>query len=250
MIVQGHGVGDDLKAVVQGAVVLAIDALRTVVNQGHQGLGGADALAAFVDFQLHAEVAGTGAIEDGLGLVVIALDAAGDGIAVVACVTQWFILFLVSSLIVGVRQGDQSAAMVAAGIVVVIAGLAKGGFPWFRRCRPAKDGCRSGYSRQFPHPDSLGRGSGRRSRRQSDSGTACPQASQRVRLGFISSGSFPNRKPRKGIWLAFAGLFVMKIQGASLEIFVIIIYSSAVSRVQMEGYALKRHLWEIDGYFF
>lgn len=128
MIVQRHGVGDDLEAIIQGAVVLAVDALCTVVGQGHQGLGGANTLAAFVDFQLHAEVAGTGAIEDGLGLVVIALDAAGDGIAVVACVTQWFILFLVSSLIVGICQGDQSAAMVAAGIVVVIAGLAKGDF--------------------------------------------------------------------------------------------------------------------------
>ena len=128
MVVQRHGVGDDLKAVVQGAVVLAVDPLRTVVDQGHQGLGGADALTAFVDLQLHAEVAGTGAIEDGLGLVVIALDAAGDSIAVVAGVTQWFILFLVSGLIVGIRQGDQSAAMVAAGVVEVIAVLTEGCF--------------------------------------------------------------------------------------------------------------------------
>lgn len=91
MIVQRHGVGDNLKAVVQGAVVLAVDALRTVVDQGHQGLGGADALAAFIDLQLHAEVAWAGAVEDGLGLVVIALDAAGDGIAVVAGITQGFL---------------------------------------------------------------------------------------------------------------------------------------------------------------
>ena len=61
-------------------------------------------------------------------------------------------------------------------------------------------------------------------------------------MGFISNSSFPNRKPRKGIWLAFAGLFVMKSQGASLEIFVIIIYSSAVSRVQMERICLEKAL--------
>lgn len=55
-----------------------------------------------------------------------------------------------------------------------------------------------------------------------------------VRLGFVSSNSFPDRKPRKGIWLAFAGRIVMKSQGVSLEIFTIIVHSSAVSRIQME----------------
>ena len=61
-------------------------------------------------------------------------------------------------------------------------------------------------------------------------------------MGFISSGSFPNRKPRKGQPNAFAGLFVMKTQGASLEIFMIIVYSSAVSRVQMGRICIEKAL--------
>lgn len=129
MVVQGHGMGDDFEAVVRGTVVLAVDVLRAVVDQGHQGLSGADALAALVDLQLHAEVAGTGAVEDGLGLVVIALNAAGDSIAVVvAGVTQRFILVRVSGFIVGIGQGNQRAAVVAACVVEVIAVLAEGRF--------------------------------------------------------------------------------------------------------------------------
>ena len=41
----------------------------------------------------------------------------------------------------------------------------------------------------------------------------------------------------------------MKIQGASLEIFMIIVYSSAASRIQKGAYAFGRHMREIRSCF-
>lgn len=94
VIVQGHGVGDDLHAVFQRAVMLDVDVFMVLVGNGHEPTGPAVALAALVDLQLHAKVADARAVKDGVGFVIVGLDAlrmgavAGVAVAVVILAGQ------------------------------------------------------------------------------------------------------------------------------------------------------------------
>ena len=77
MVVQGHGMGDDLKAIVQGAVVLAIDAALTGIIGESQNLRGIPrVLAALVNFQFDTKIAGAASVEDWLRFIVVIMDDA------------------------------------------------------------------------------------------------------------------------------------------------------------------------------
>ena len=59
VIVQGHGMADQLEAFIQGTIVLAVEVFQAVAVGSLQDLlGPVIILAAEVDFQLHAEVPG------------------------------------------------------------------------------------------------------------------------------------------------------------------------------------------------
>jgi hypothetical protein len=77
--VQGHGVGHQLEALVQGAVVLAVEQFLPLVGDAQERLGAGVVLTRSVDLQLHAEVAGTAAVEDGVRLVAVIVDGPGPG---------------------------------------------------------------------------------------------------------------------------------------------------------------------------
>ena len=65
VVVQRHGVGDDLKAIIQAAVMLAVDALLTVsvgILDDIPCVGGI--FTGIVDLQLYAEVAVSLAVEN------------------------------------------------------------------------------------------------------------------------------------------------------------------------------------------
>ena len=88
VIAQGHRVGDDLHAVLQGTVMLDVDVLQTVaVGRVHQLPRPVAALPRPVDFQLHAEIACPFPIENGVRLVVIAVNFPGIGTQRIAAVT-------------------------------------------------------------------------------------------------------------------------------------------------------------------
>lgn len=68
LTLQRQGVCDDLKAVVQTAIVLAIGKGVLLVGDVQQCQGILVVLTSAVDLQLDTEEAGPGAIEDGTGL--------------------------------------------------------------------------------------------------------------------------------------------------------------------------------------
>ena len=71
MIVQCHGMGDDLESVVQRTVVLAVSIIRRVVGDMQNLFRICVSLTGFIDIQLHAEKAFSISMEDGLRLVVV-----------------------------------------------------------------------------------------------------------------------------------------------------------------------------------
>ena len=70
LVAEGHGVGDDLEAIVQASVMLAADMLLRSVPKVQDSPGVLTHLSAAVDLQLHAEEAGALAVKDGLRLIV------------------------------------------------------------------------------------------------------------------------------------------------------------------------------------
>ena len=122
VIVQGHGMGNDLKAVSKGAVVLAVDVLVVSVGDVHNGVGVAVILARPVDLQLYAQIAGRCTIEDGGGFAVIILNTSFLMVAVVAIGVFTVLIALIK---VGIILVDDAVAAGAGGVVVVPAGFAE-----------------------------------------------------------------------------------------------------------------------------
>lgn len=58
VVAEGHGVGHQLEAVVQGTVMLAVEPGLALVGDGKKAAGIVAVLAGFVDLQLHAEIEG------------------------------------------------------------------------------------------------------------------------------------------------------------------------------------------------
>ena len=122
LILQRHGVRDDLKAVVQTAIVLAIGKGVLSVDDVQQRQGVLVVLTGTVDLQLHAEKAGPGAVEDGTGLEIVVVD--GTVLDVGAAVAAIGVVVIVG--VPALIEGDEASAAGAAGIVAVVAVGAKG----------------------------------------------------------------------------------------------------------------------------
>lgn len=123
VIVQGHWVSDNLHSVIQGAIMFDVDMGLIVITDLHQPIGSGIALTALVNFKLHAEVAGALPIEDGLWLVVIALNALAWTAGLVAGIAVALSVIVVQIIEFIIR--DQSSAAAAVGIAVP-AGVAEG----------------------------------------------------------------------------------------------------------------------------
>ena len=122
VVLQAHGMRDQLEAIAEGTVVLTVEPLgKTDIGLGQNPAGVVTPLAAFVDLQLDSEVPWTGAIEDGFWLVVVALDhvpvcflQAGQAEGLIAVVQ-----------IVTVLTVDEVATLGAGHVALVVAGLAE-----------------------------------------------------------------------------------------------------------------------------
>ena len=124
VVLQTHGMRDQLEAVAEGTVVLTVEPLGETNVDLRQDLAGVvTPLAAFVDLQLDSEVPWTGAVEDGFRFVVVALDhvsvcflQAGQAERLIAVVQ-----------IVTVLAVDEAAALGAGHVALVVASLAEWG---------------------------------------------------------------------------------------------------------------------------
>ena len=125
LVVQGHGMGDDLKPLFQRAVVLAVDPLFAVIGD-FQELSGIGAIfPGPIDLQLHTKEPGAVSIEDRLRLVTVVLDglvAGGPGIAGMA---ERLFLVRVVPVVVGFIIVKQLSAADAVDVIAVIAVLAE-----------------------------------------------------------------------------------------------------------------------------
>ena len=117
LILQRHGVRDDLKAVVQTAIVLAIGKGVLSVDDVQQRQGVLVVLTGTVDLQLHAEKAGPGAVEDGTGFEIVVMN--GTVLDVGAAVAAIGIIVVVR--IPAAIKGNKAAASGTAGVIAVAA---------------------------------------------------------------------------------------------------------------------------------
>ena len=117
LILQRQGVCDDLKAVVQTAVVLAVSKGVLPISNVQQGRGILTVLARAINLQLHTKEAGPGAIEDGTGLEIVIMD--GTVLDVGAAVAAIGIVIVVR--IPAAIKGNKAAAAGAAGVIAVTA---------------------------------------------------------------------------------------------------------------------------------
>lgn len=124
VVLQAHGMRDQLEAVAEGTVVLTVEPLgETNVGLRQDLAGVVTPLAAFVDLQLDSEVPWTGAIEDGFWLVVVAL----DHVPVCFLQTGQAEGFIAVVQIVTVLAVDEAATLGAGHVALVVAGLAEWG---------------------------------------------------------------------------------------------------------------------------
>ena len=84
MAFQRGGMADDLKAVVQTAVVLAVNTIKIPVSDGKDFFGAAAEFARTVNFEFDAKVSGRGSIENRFGAVAVIVDGAAFQLIVAA----------------------------------------------------------------------------------------------------------------------------------------------------------------------
>ena len=94
VVAEGHGVGHQLKAVIQGAVVFAVEPGLALVGDGKKAAGVVAVLAGLVDLQLHAEIEGPIPPETGGWAVVVVVDGLLTGNGQVAVRTVGLILVI------------------------------------------------------------------------------------------------------------------------------------------------------------
>ena len=103
LVLQRHGVRDDLKAVIQTAIVLAVGKGVLPVGNVQQGRGVLVVLAGTVDLQLDTEEAGPGAIEDGTGLEIVIMDSAVFNVGAAVTAIGIVIVVRIPAAIKGIR---------------------------------------------------------------------------------------------------------------------------------------------------
>lgn len=97
--------------------MLDVNVLCVLISDFHQRLCHGVLFAAFVNFQLHAQIAGTFAVENGSGLVV-GLDPPAVAVDAIAAVGNVAVVHVVRIVVV-----NQAAAVRAAVVVLVVAVL-------------------------------------------------------------------------------------------------------------------------------
>ena len=123
---QGHGMGHDLKPVIQGAVVLTVDQFPIPVGQIQNLLGILAALSRSINLQLHPKITGAFAVKDRVRLVVVILDSlvvSGAGVTVAA---QGLLIAHIVPSVEDAGVGNQRSTAGAVGIEPLIAALAEG----------------------------------------------------------------------------------------------------------------------------
>lgn len=115
-------VADDLEAVVQTAVMLAVDALLVLIADGEDFLGIAADLACTVNFKLHTEVPGRIPVENGFGAVTVIVNGVVSEHLTAAFAIGHIILVV---QIKNAVKGQHCPAAFAGRIVSVKASLAK-----------------------------------------------------------------------------------------------------------------------------
>ena len=124
MIGKRHGMCDHLKAVVQRAVVLAVEVFQAVaVGDGHDLGGVAIVLSGSVHFQFYAKIAITVPTEQRLRLVVIVLNRLAGSAARVAVVAERIFVAIALTGVISLADADEIAAAVTVCVVTVIAVL-------------------------------------------------------------------------------------------------------------------------------
>ena len=104
---------DYFEAIIQTAVMLAVDPLRIGIGDLQQLPGLVVALAALVQLDLYTHVQRVGAVEDGVGLVRVVVDRVAAPMTAVAIVAEDSVIILV----VGILLADDPVALVA-GVVI------------------------------------------------------------------------------------------------------------------------------------
>ena len=127
VVLQAHGMGDDLKAVLQGAVMLAVDVLFFPVGDFHERSGIGGAFPALIDLKLYAEKAWPVAKENRSGLIVIVLDGIEPmGAAKTAEAVDAVRGLALPVLIVSVVHMEEPSTVGTVGVVVLVAALTEG----------------------------------------------------------------------------------------------------------------------------
>lgn len=123
VVLQAHGMRDQLEAIAEGTVVLTVEPLGETDIGLRQNLAGVvTPLAAFVDLQLDSEVPWTGAVEDGFWLVVVALDHVSVGFLQAGQAER----LIAVVQIVTVLTVDEAATLGAGHVALVVTGLTEG----------------------------------------------------------------------------------------------------------------------------
>lgn len=123
VVLQAHGMRDQLEAVAEGTVVLTVEPLgKTDIGLGQNPAGVVTPLAAFVDLQLNPEVSGAGAVEDGFRFVVVALDHVSVGFLQAGQAER----LIAVVQIVTVLTVDEAATLGAGHVALIVAGLTEG----------------------------------------------------------------------------------------------------------------------------
>jgi len=116
-----HRVSDDFDAVLERTVVLAVDIFQTVLMCGFDNpLGIGITLSCTVDLKFHAKESVAGAVEDGIGFVVVVVDTLGFIAVVIATRAVGFVIIV---RIVRLVEMDNTSAGSAMSVVTVVAVL-------------------------------------------------------------------------------------------------------------------------------
>ena len=123
MAVQRGRVADDLEALIQTAIMLAVHTWFVVIADGKNFVRVAVVFPSSVDFQLHAEVARPHAVENRQRLVIIAVDTTPPKLLVATLTIR--IIFIAVVQITGIIIQKQPSAALAGRVRAVIAPLAE-----------------------------------------------------------------------------------------------------------------------------
>lgn len=112
--------GDDLKAIVKAAVVLAVDQVLLPVGDAEDTLRVVGVFSAAIDLQLDTEETVSLSVEDGLGLIAVLMDSAAVDLPAAALAVG---VIVVIRVVAGVGMDERSAAGTVGVIAVVAVGV-------------------------------------------------------------------------------------------------------------------------------